>query len=465
MKIENLFAEQKAAVTNDWGTMDTLIKLWKVIYRGNPLWLEYEYATLKGSTRKRIRKSMRPGKLVCHELASLIWSEFPEITADQDIMRILKESGFWTRSQQFSERVMALGGGALKLYVKDGRILMDYIPADRFVPVSWDNNGVYEADFIDRRVVEGKTYARIESHRLVGGKLSIKNEAYLVEAGTAKKVSLSKMGLDKIKDIDTVSTEKPIFAYISNPEDNNLIPESPLGISLFANAVDTIESLDIAFDALQSEIVLGRKRIIVPASSVRVVVDSETGQPHRYFDPADEVFQAFSTDDIKDLKISDNSVELRVADIRMAIQTLLDILSVQIGFSPGHLSFDGVSMKTATEVISENSKTFKTKQTWEGAFGKAVLQIMESARALAELYEGYTTTNAEYSIHWNDSVIEDRNSKAKYWLDRYAAKTVQLHRVIMELDGLPEKEARERAAEILSENASVDASDLWGDIE
>lgn len=441
------------------------IQLWRAVYRGNPDWLNYDYVSLQGTKQTRRRMSLQAAQMVVSELAGLMFSEQPEIKADDSMLELLKRSGWIKQNSPFFERGIALGGCAMKLYTSGEQLFIDYIPADRFLPVSWDANGITEADFLDRRVIKDKTYVRIEKHRKTETGYRISNDAYeLLDGGKMNKVNIALIPDWPQEDVE-IATPVPLFAYFRPPMANNLEDDSPLGISVFANCIDTIQSLDISFDALQSEIVLGRKRIIVPASAVRQVIDTETGRPIRYFDPSDEIFQAFSTDDREQLKISDTSVELRVDEIRMAIQTLLDILSIQIGFSAGYLTFDGQrGIKTATEVISENSKTFKTVKAIEDQATEAIVGILNAARVIATLY-GMPVSQDEYTVVWNDSITEDRNSDAQYWQSRYTAGTVPLYRVIMELDKVDEEEARRLSDEIAGEKKTVDIGSMFGGME
>ena len=430
---------------------DELINKWLDIYHGKADWIKYSYPTLTGRKVERKRKSLNAAKLISSELSRLVWSEMPEINTDNDIEQFLKDNNFENKMPQFTEYGAAGGGYALKLYSKGSKLKLDYVPANMFIPVSWDNKRILEADFISREIIEGKSYLKIEKHRKTETGYNIATEIWQDNAdGTLKR--------DKALETESVdiAVSRPLFAYISNPEANNFSMYSPLGISLYSNAIDTLEALDIAFDALSQEIVLGRKRIIVPASATRLFVDTETGKRVRYFDPSDEIFQAFNSEDAQNIKITDNTVELRINELRLAVQTLLDVLATQIGFSAGSFSFDGVSMKTATEVISENSKTFKLKQSFENQIKTGVLDLMETIREIGGLY-GMTTSAEEYSIIFNDAVIEDRNSKTNYWLQRYAQGTATLKKVLEELDGMTEKEAEEEAAKIKEQNATIDS--------
>jgi len=386
---------------------------------------------------------MKPAKILCSEIAGLIWAERPKLTTDERVQKVLDDCLFFDNAQRESELMLALGATIPKAYRKDGRIGIDWVQADRFIPVTWDDSIITEADFIDRRVINKKQYVRIERHRKNGEGYTITSDCFEEVGSQLVPAPLAVFGLE---DAEQTSPVK-LFHYIGNPEANNLDTDSPLSISCFANALDTIESLDIAFDALQSEIVLGKKRIIVPAGAVRYVMNAETGKAERYFDPSDEVFQAFSTDDKDNLKITDNTVEMRIEEIRRAIQTLFDILAIQTGMNPGSISFDGVGMKTATEVISENSKTFKTKKGYENAIGTGIIGLCKTIRGLLEIGDG------DDSIEWDDSVIEDRASKTNYVHGRLTGGTVSRWRAIMELDGVDEAEAKKRAAEIEQELA------------
>jgi len=446
-------------VSPDVMAAESRIAEWRAIYRGSPEWLDYWYPTLKGKLQKRVRKTMRPAKLVCSELAGLVWAETPKLAAPQGVLDVLAAARFTERAQAETELMLALGATVFKLYVSGGKIGLDFVQPDRFIPVSWDSGVITEADIIDRRVIDKKQYTRIERHRKDGEGYKITSEVYEQRGGDMYPAPLSLFGLTEPE----ASSPVKMFFYCGNPEANNLDTDSPLSISIFENARDTLECLDIAFDALNSEIVLGKKRIIVPARALRHVVNTETGKAEKYFDPSDEVFQAFDTEDKENLKITDNTVELRIEEIRRAIQTLLDILAVQVGLSVGTFSFDGVSMKTATEVISENSKTFKTKQNIENAIGSAIVAMMESIAGLI-VYTGGAVGTETIGIEWDDSVIEDRNSKTAYVQSRLTGGTISRYRAIMILDGVDEMEARKRAEEIAAESATVDASSLFGGI-
>ena len=173
-----------------------------------------------------------------------------------------------------------------------------------------------------------------------------------------------------------------MFAYFKPAVSNNL-GDNCLGLSVFANSTDTLKALDVAFDSFSREFILGRKRIIVPSSCIRTVVDPETGNVQRYFDADDEVFQALRCDDENDLHITDNTMEIRVSEHVDSINALLNILCFQTGLSAGALSFDSSGgIKTATEVISQNSKTYRTAKAHKNMLEEFFVDLVHSICAV-----------------------------------------------------------------------------------
>jgi A118 family predicted phage portal protein len=191
-------------------------------------------------------------------------------------------------------------------------------------------------------------------------------------------------------------------------------------MSIYGNALDTLRALDICYDSFVREFRLGKKRIIVPARAVRAVVDPQTGKLCRYFDANDETYEALASDSPEDLKITDNSVELRVEEHISAINAFLSILCMQVGFSAGTFTFDEhTGLKTATEVVSENSKTYKTIKTIQNQLRPAIIHLVRNIIDVAILYgedidgqtiEGLVKPGYNVQVTFDDGVTQDRQT-------------------------------------------------------
>lgn len=432
---------------------------WKLVYRGYvPEWHEVSDRSIAKPEAKRKRYRMNTAKAICSEMANLVWAEGSSISVNQlgwdseegdplnaFIQHVLRENSFYSKMRQIIEESMALGGATVKVYVdgqknEEGEIVggtekvrLEYGMADKFIPLSWDNTRVTEGVFIEKRASRGWYWTRLEFHKWNGEEYVVSNEFYKTNKAPTGNTSQDILGIRSpmselwsglAESVPFVNLQLGLFTYFRTCMANNLDDNSPLGISLYANSMDTLKALDVAFDSLAMEMILGRKRIIVPASAVRSVRDSR-GFEHRYFDANDSVYEAFYTDSNEQLKIQDNSVELRIDEHIRAINALLDILSSQIGLSVGALSFDKASgVRTATEVISENSKTYRTVKLMQRPIQKSLEDLITEIIDVACAYDVVFDFNGRsYNIYdlakngyhtvvsFDDSIIQDRDAE------------------------------------------------------
>lgn len=424
----------------------------KFLYKGiyNP-WHIVAAPTVRDPYHKREMFRLDMPKAACAELAGLIWSEqckvnvaakgFTPTDADPDdalgrfVHSVLDGNAFSSKMQESIEQMLALGGAALKVWYEEkpegnnGAIRIGYCMADQFVPTTWDNAKVTEGVFISRQAKGGYYYTRLEWHKWNGKTYVVTNELYRADKTDVNKESQDILGfripLNTIYDTLAEETEMKgleasLFDYYRTPMANNVDDNSPLGISVYGNAFSTLHALDICYDSFVREFQLGKKRIIVPARCVHAVTDPETGLLRRYFDPDDETYEALQTDGPDDLKIQDNSVELRVEEHVSAINAFLSILCLQLGFSASTFTFDAnAGLKTATEVVSENSKTWKTISNCQNMIRPAIEGLVHNIIAVAVLYgvqfegqsvESLAAGGYDCNIAFDDSVIQDRQT-------------------------------------------------------
>ena len=401
------------------------IFIWKLLWKGfyKP-WHYIPAPTVANPDAKRNMSRMSMAKATCAEMAGLVWGEECSVNvsingfnADENnpdplnewLQGVLCKNAFREKMQEDIEEGLALGGSALKTWAEarhdengneipeSRKIMIGYAMADQFVPTAWDNAKVTEGVFISRTAKGGYYYTLLEWHKWNGTTYIITNELYRSEiqkGATAETQDILgvRYPLAEIYPYLDETTEVPVteslFTYWRTPIANNLDDNSPLGMSVYGNALDTLHSLDVCYDSFDREFRLGKKRIIVPARAVRSVVDPNSGKLVRYFDATDETYEAFASDSPDDLKISDNSVELRVEEHVAAINAFLSILCMQVGFSAGTFSFDQhTGLKTATEVVSENSKTYKTIKTVQNQIRPAIEHLVRNIIDVAILYE------------------------------------------------------------------------------
>ncbi len=419
---------------------------WNDIYNGGGDWRYTRKGGMNGGMRRVA--SLGAAKAVCAELARLCFTEGTELFCSDSetegyLKKVLDENGFAERFSDFLEKTFALGGGVVKVYRDGNGVKLDFITADCFVPTKWDNRGIYGGAFGSNVRENGKGYILAETQELWGDGLVIENKLFRESGG---EVGLSEVYPKMTAKSTIKGLTKPLFVYFRAGAGN--LPQcAPLGASVFAGAEDTLKSLDIVFDSLTREFILGKKRIIVPYYAIRGEYDKK-GELKRYFDVNDEVFEAFSTSDNEELKISDNTAELRVAEHTAALGELLDLLCMQVGLSEGALSYKSGTVSTATEVVSRNSRTYRTACFYRRMIANALASVAENicilGKMAGELSAGASETA---SIRFADGVCEDEGTKTERARALYESGIISRARAISEIYGISLDEAKKMEKE------------------
>lgn len=441
MNLRNLLSLGKSPVSLTEGQLNYLenVRCWADIYSGNTPWQFARKGGLQGGMRKI--SALGAARSLCSEMAALCFSQQIDIAADSEqctayIEKTLQENGFWRCFPLFLERMFAEGAGIVKVYSEKGRPKLDFLPAQCFVPTQYDEKGVYGGFIISCRTEKETEYVLLEEHRKEKDGYLIRNKLFRFKNGSYKETDLEELYPDLAAETFIEGLEKPLFTYF-RPAGAG---EGALGKSVFSAAVDTLKSLDVVFDSLEREFVLGRKRIIVPCSAIRGEYDRK-GNLVKYFDPNDEVYQAFSADDNEELKIIDNSAELRVEQHTQALTELLDLLCMQVGLSQGALSYHGSTAKTAAEVISRNSKTYRTKTAHQQLIREGLLEVIDNLLLMGMKSGEVPCTHCKVTIVFADSVAQDNSQKIDNALKLYNAGIISKERAVMEIYGIDKSQA------------------------
>ncbi len=504
------------------------IFVWKMLYQGlyRPWHLVPVVAVGAKPNERRQLFRLNTAKAVCAELAGLVWGEEVQISVssagwDEQVNEdgvivnpdplkafvadVLRRNAFGEKMQAFIEQGLALGGAAVKVWAEPERgrrekgvgsrgteengnsysllptaysLKISYAMADQFVPLAWDNARIYEGVFISRQARRGWYYTRLEWHRWNGETYVITNELYKTEIqrgaeGQNQDILGIRCPTAELAEVfpglepeTEIRVEDSLFSYWRTPIANNIDDNSPLGVSIYANALETLHAIDICYDSLVQEFRLGKKRIVVPARFLRAVVDPQTGRQVRYFDPNDETFVGVADDD-GTTGIHEIKTELRVEEHVAALNALLSILCLQLGFSANTFSFDEKrgGIKTATEVVSENSKTYKTLKTVQNQLRPMIEHLVQNIIDVAILYgvqwngqsvESLAAGGYEVKVTFDDGVTQDRQTNLNEGVMLVGAGLLSKFTFLTDKkygQGLTEKEAAAEIERIRKENA------------
>lgn len=422
----------------------------------------HKYKIFNGVTttsHKRYRLGM--AKKVAEDWASLLLNEKVAINAGDYTNRleeILNINNFLVRANQLIELTFALGTGALVEY-KDGddNVIIDYIRADMIYPLSWDNGDITECAFGTTRVFDGKERIYLQIHRL--GKEEGENpEQYYIENKYVDAESGKELDVpEDIADLVPTGSTRPLFQIITPNICNNIDLDSPLGISIYANAIYQLKGCDLVYDSYMNEFVLGRKRILVPVSAAKMQMQQD-GVEAPAFDPNDDVYYQMPGDRQSDLKLTEVDMSIRATEHELGINKSLDILSFMVGMGSGRYKFENGGVKTATEVISDKSDLYQNRQKNAIVINAAIVNM---ASAVSFLDRG---TEVEATVDFDDSIIEDTNTTIDKNIKLVQGGLRSKLTAIMEINKCDEAAAR-KELKLIAEDNQITGQDIdWTDM-
>lgn len=387
--------------------------LWLEWYRGDVLKFHH-YKVYNGNEYvEQTRRTLNMAKQICEDWANLLLNEKTEIAMgdeknQENMDRLLADIKFWSKGNKGVEESFALGQGAFVCGVDSNKKpKIQFVNRTKIYPITVEDEMVTECAFVNingRNVVfqfhtinpYTKNY---EIRTIKGEKQNNDLNMYIGSVDT---------GDDVIFD---TKSNIPWFIMMKPNISNNININSPMGISIYANSLDKLQGVDLAYDGFCNEMNIGKGRIFVDKNLTRIDKNGET----RVFDNNDIAFYVYgdgTTENNKPLEFYNPT--LRVNDFFTGVNRALSLLSSAVGFGENRYRFDGTGMTTATQVISENSEMFRTLKKHEIILTDTLIDIIKCLMYICNTfgdgtYKFIEGTNIE--IKFDDSIIEDKESE------------------------------------------------------
>lgn len=438
----------------------------KEIYRN--VYGDIEYINSDGYRQTRPFHSLNVSKVVSRKLSKLVFNDGCNISlddekADEFLQLVFADNKFRKNFGEELEAGYAIGGLALRPYVdtNSGKIKISFCRADTFFPLQSNTNDISEAAIatVTQQAEGQKTiyYTLLEFHEWVDGKYRIRNELYRSEEQKQVGVRIPLNSLEKYKNLQEETIldgfSRPLFMYIKLAGKNNINLDSPLSLGVIDNAKRQLADINEKYDEFMWEIEEARRKILASDHFFRVKYDSN-GKPVKRFDSKTSVFQRLKSDE---LFIDEFAPSLRSTEFIASINFILRIIELQTGFSSGTFSFDGQSVKTATEIISENSETFSTRSDNVLIVEEALKELITTIFELAAAYKLFNPVKElGINIDFDDGVFQSQDAKADYYSKLVTAGLTSKLNAIQKLTGATEKEAKRIVYEIRTENLEMD---------
>lgn len=392
------------------GGMEEHLALWRSWYQGNVKHF-HSYRVYNGQKRVLChRAGLGMAKKICEDWANLLMNERVHIRVEGEreqrfTDRILQDSRFFLQANRMQEYKAALGTAAYVPRVTDGRIRIDGIDAEGILPLSWENGAVTDCAFACSRRDGERDLVYVQVHHRVDGIYQVENLLFRVEEDRLEALPLGGTpGFEGIP--ETVSSGRAERSFVLDRMNivNNLETASPMGLSVFANALDQLRGVDVAYDSYVNEFILGKKRIMVKPEATK----DFDGAP--LFDADELAFYILPEDSGNGSIIREIDMTLRTAEHHEGIQDMLNLLGLKCGLGEQHYRFERGSVLTATQVISENSALYRNVRRQELVLEAALKELMALLLRMGNDYFSLgLKEDAAVSVDFDDSIIEDKS--------------------------------------------------------
>lgn len=381
---------------------------------------------------------MKMAKKVCEDWASLLLNEETKITVDDTqsqeyIDGLFKNISFWQSANELVEKAFYSGTGALVLRVNDIQvqgenavantntsISIEYINALNIIPISFSNGVITEAAFVSEIMRKGQKYIYLEIHTRTDTGQQVENKMFKVnEDGAIEPQSLDAGVAETIN----IKIDVPLFAMIRPNIVNSIDGNNGLGVSIFNDAIDNLQGVDLAFNNFNRDFKLGGKKVFYAQSLVRREAyqgTDEDGNPttkYRTITPDDVMQQLFiqvgdDTDIQSKSMIQEYNPSLRVDENTAGIQAELDYLSFKLGFGAKHYQFNSGSIVTATQYHGDKQELVQHASKHMIIIDRALTSITKAILSIAKTLQGANVNqDAEITIQFEDGFIIDKEAE------------------------------------------------------
>jgi A118 family predicted phage portal protein len=449
---------------------------WQNIIKGRPYWMSKNVRTINFAKFLCYYTS----KKTCLDLNVTISGSDRADYINQCVKAMIQKS-----IRDKVEDACGAGGIILKpngTYNPAGAI--DYVMPGSFAVTEKNSNGdILGVIFIDRQIKGDDYYTRLEYQHFTssisddgegsGRTYTIENKAFKSKGSDSLGRSIKLTDVPEWKDIsESISisnVEKPLFGYFKMPYNNTIDYASPEGVAVFANCIEELRNLDVAWSRKDDEVDDSQHITFIDENAL-MKRDKNTGDKERVELPrfVKGLKRGVDAQNTIDEHVPTLLTEQRVADIN----SILSMISTKAGFSQGQFVLDRkTGVATATEIESDDSETVETINDIRASLKSAIKDLIY---ALDKYCDVFFNMQSGYVNALDDDVADEdvfyfKDLLASFEQDRTRAYQLMMNGVyskrkyLKEYEGFNDKEIDEMFAECDEENAGQKEKGLFGE--
>lgn len=436
-------------------TMDMAIRTWNQIYAGYPNWVDKDNHVKTINFAKSV--SSETARLACLDLAIKVSGSARAVYLQSVI------DNMFGKIREYVERGCVNGTIILKPN-GDG---IDCFDPQRFLPTEVDGNGNIRAGiFFDFYEQSKKYYKRLEYHRFADdGVYLISNRCFISESSTSlgTETDITKTPWKELMpDVGIENIEKPLFAVFKTPMANNIDIVSPLGMSIFAEALEELKDLDVAYSRNAKEIYDSKRTVLADErlfEGKAIMVDGEIVRVKpKMPDYIRNVLSEGQENFYQEINPNLNT-DTRVK----GINNILSILAYKCGYSNGYFSFDSMTgIQTATGVEASQQRTIQFIKDVRDKLEMTMDDLIYAIDKYADLYDLAPVGVYQVEYGFGDICYNYEEDKKTWWGYVQAGK-VPAWMYFVKFENMSEDEAKAMQAEIEAAEAEKQQGGLFGE--
>lgn len=462
--------------TNFGYSLDTdyynIIDVWKDWWKG--FHEPFHRIVFENGEKRRTRDmyTMKMAKKVCEDWASILINDKTFIKLDDEYTAkillgdtenggVLGSNNFWDMANDLMEKMMYSGTCAVIIrlkdmrYSKDGKFIkspdakidLNYLEGDRIIPLTVDNGEISEAAFCSDICSRGQNKLYLEIHRLENGEYIIENHLFITdsnEQNLLKEIPLP----ENVPPLIRTGSDKPWFSICTPAIVNPIAGNHGMGCAVFANAIDNLKGVDLAYNNLNSDFWLGQKKVflnknmLADMSGEKKVAPDEVNQQLFYF--VGEVMD----DGTGKTMVQEHNPDLRVSDNTAGIQAQLDYLSFKVGFGTKHYQFNATSIVTATQYTGDKQDLIQNAHKHFIRVESFLHRLVKSILWIGNNYiDSKIKADAKITVIFDQSPLVDENAERQRDKDDVSAGLMQKWEYRVKWYGETEEEAKKILAD------------------
>lgn len=388
--------------------MASAIELWTAMYENHAPWVD----------RQKTKSAQIPAA-IASEIARLVTLEMKsEITGGTGALFLNREyqKKVLADLRRYVEYGCAKGGLILKPYVTKTGLSIQYVQADSFFPLAFDDSGrIQQCVFTEQFRKGKKIYTRLEVHTLQGDRIHLTNRVFVAtndySLGTEIEIGSIERWSELAPELTLEGADRLLFGYFKVPMANAEDSDSPLGVSVYSRAPELVEEADRRYSNICWEYEGTQLAIHIATSLLKYNNDRDKfeypgGQERLYRNveynagAADKPF------------IDTFSPEIRDTALFNGFNNQLRLIEFACNLAYGTLSDPQNVDKTATEIKVSKQRSYTFVSDTQMALQKALEDLVYAMNFWAALY-GLISPGNDYQVSfvWDDSIIVDAEAE------------------------------------------------------